>query len=99
LFSVAACVVALRTRQFWRVIKTGFFQSLTGNPLTRREWVFYFALNLDLCLKGAPMPEPESKQPPRVATAPRISIDILSVATGLALAVLVWLGALKHIPW
>ncbi|HWX55904.1 MAG TPA: hypothetical protein VN176_15045 [Verrucomicrobiae bacterium] len=45
------------------------------------------------------MPEPESKQPPRAATAPRISIDILSVATGLALAALVWLGALKHIPW
>jgi hypothetical protein len=44
------------------------------------------------------MSEPENNQKPRAAVA-RISLDTLAVATGLALALLVWLGVLKHIPW
>lgn len=29
----------------------------------------------------------------------KISLDTWAVALGLFLAVLVWLGAVKHIPW
>ncbi len=41
----------------------------------------------------------KNKQAIRNGSAPHISLDILAVATGLLLVLLVRLGAIKHIPW
>jgi len=94
------------------VIDVSFFQVPLEPPLTSREWGFYLHVfphntpetNIDH--KGEDkMPEQESKQLSkneqaiRNWSAPHISLDILAVATGLLLVLLVRLGAIKHIPW
>lgn len=46
------------------------------------------------------MPEPTKANEPKSPTArSRFSLDAWAVTLALALAILVWSGVIKHIPW